>query len=190
MIAPTAHQSSLFYLAFAREAQLIKDDLLDEIDSLLNDDELVGIGRKALASRAPRSASRGRFGSMGPDQLVRACALKHIRGWSFRELERELRGSLVYRRFTRFDGGPIPTYATFSCNFALLGDESTRAIHERVVGRAIEEKVVRGFRLRTDTTGSSKATCTTRPTARSWATGAASSPGRWAASLRSARAAP
>jgi IS5 family transposase len=152
MIAPTSHQSQLFYLAFAREAALIKDELLDEVDALLNDVELVRLARNALASRAPRSKSRGRYGRISPDQLVRSCALKHIKSWSFRELAKEVRGSLIYRRFTRFDGGPIPTYKTFSCCFALLGDEGTRAIHERIVRRAIEEKVACGFKLRTDTT--------------------------------------
>jgi len=29
--------------------------------------------------------------------------LKHLKGWSFRELERELRSNLIDRRFTRFD---------------------------------------------------------------------------------------
>jgi transposase, IS5 family len=152
MIAPTAHQSSLFYAAFAREASLIKDDLLEEIGALLDDPALVHLAREALARRAPRSASMGRYGSIAPDQLLRSCALKHIKGWSFRELERETRGSLVYRRFTRFDGGRIPTYKTFSDSFAALGEEGTRAVHERVVRRAVEEGVARGFKLRTDTT--------------------------------------
>ena len=152
MIASTAHQSSLFYAAFAREAELIKDDLLDELDLLLEDPDLVRLARDALASRAPQSSSMGRRGKIAPDQLVRACALKHLKGWSFRELEREVRGSLVYRRFTRFDGGPVPSYKTFSCSFASFGEEGTQRIHERVVRRAIEDKVAFGRRLRTDTT--------------------------------------
>ncbi len=152
MIAPVSHQSTLFYAAFAREAELIKDDLLDEIDVLLDDPDLVRLARAGLAGRSPRSSSMGRVGKVAPDQLVRACALKHIKGWSFRELERELRGSLVYRRFTRFGGSPIPTYKTFSRCFAALGDQGTRAIHERVVQLAIDEEVARGSRLRTDTT--------------------------------------
>lgn len=152
MIAPVAHQSTLFYAAFAREAALIRDDLLDEVERLLDDPELESLAREALAGRAPRTASLGRRGKIAPDQLVRSCALKHIKGWSFRELETELRGSLVYRRFTRFDGGPIPSYKTFSCCFASLGDAGTQAIHEHIVQRAIEEKVARGGRLRTDTT--------------------------------------
>ena len=152
MLAPVSHQSSLFYAAFAREAELLKDDLLSEVETLLDDPELIGLAREALARRAPRSASMGRRGKIAPDQLVRSCALKHLKGWSFRELEREVRGSLVYRRFTRFGGGPVPSYKTFACDFALFGDEGTRRVHERVLRRAIEESVVRGGKLRTDTT--------------------------------------
>jgi len=152
MIAPVAHQSTVFYAAFAREAELLKDDLLEEVSVLLDDPDLVRLARGALAGRAPRSASMGRRGKIAPDQLVRSAALKHIKGWSFRELERELRGSLVYRRFTHFDGGAVPSYKTFSRDFAALGVEGTHAIHERVVQRAIKEEVARGAKLRTDTT--------------------------------------
>jgi hypothetical protein len=28
---------------------------------------------------------------------LRCCVLKHLKGWSFRELERELRSNLIYR---------------------------------------------------------------------------------------------
>lgn len=40
MIAPVAHQSTVFYAAFAREAELLKDDLLEEVSELLDDPEL------------------------------------------------------------------------------------------------------------------------------------------------------
>jgi IS5 family transposase len=83
---------------------------------------------------------------------LRCCALKHIKGWSLRELEREVRASLVYRHFTRFDQDPIPDYATFSRAFAALGPEGTRAIHDRIVQSARAERIAQGTRLRTDTT--------------------------------------
>jgi hypothetical protein len=33
----------------------------------------------------------------------RVLSVGYLKGWSFRDLERELRSNLVYRRFTRFD---------------------------------------------------------------------------------------
>ena len=152
MLAPTSHQSSIFFLAFARETRLMTDDVLDEVSPFLDDPEILRIAREALEKRRPNSKTTGRHGKISPDQLLRSCALKHIRGLSFRELEREIRGNLVYRRFTHFDGDSIPKYNNFSCAFALLGEEGTRRIHEHVVRKSIEEKVTRGNKLRTDTT--------------------------------------
>jgi IS5 family transposase len=151
MIGSTARQSSLFYVPLARQAVLLKDDLIDPVDALLDDPELVSLVRQRLASRRPLSPRTGRPG-IAPDRLLRCCVLKHLKGWSFRELERELRSNLVYRRFTRFDADPTPNYATFSRCCALLGADVTQRIHDRVVARAREEQVAHGRRLRTDTT--------------------------------------
>jgi IS5 family transposase len=78
--------------------------------------------------------------------------LKHLKGWSLRGLERELRCNLVYRRFARFDADPTPDYSTFSRCFALLGADMTQRVHERVVAKAREERIAPGRKLRTDTT--------------------------------------
>src|SRR6266702_4144643 len=151
MVGSSTRQSSLFYVPLARQASLLKDDLLDPVDALLDDAELVGLIRERLARRRPLSRRTGRP-SIAPDRLLRCCVVKHLKGWSFRELEREVRSNLVYRRFTRFDADPTPNYSTFSRCFALLGPEVTQQVHERVVAKAREEKVARGRKLRTDTT--------------------------------------
>src|SRR5882672_1770724 len=135
MIGSMERQGSLFYVAFGQQASLIKDDLLEPIDALLDDRPLIGAVRRALERRHPRSGSTGRKG-MAPDRLLRCCALKHLKRWSFRELERELRSSLVYRRFTRFDSDPIPDHGTLSRNFAVLDETAVRAIQARVVAVA------------------------------------------------------
>jgi IS5 family transposase len=151
MIGTVARQGSLFYVAFGQQASLIKDDLLEPIDTLLDDRQLVGVVQRALERRHPKSGSTGRKG-IAADRLLRCCALKHLKRWSFRELERELRSSLVYRRFTRFDSDPIPDYGTLSRNFAVLDEAVLHAIQARVVSVARAKQVVRGAKLRTDTT--------------------------------------
>lgn len=151
MIGKLHRQSSLFYVAFDQQASLIKDDLLEPIDVLLEDEALVDLVTQALGERSRKSRITGRQG-IAPDRLLRCCVLKHIKGWSFREMERELRASLVYRRFTRFDQDSIPNYSTFSRCFAALGDKLTGEIHKRVVEQAREQKVASGRKLRTDTT--------------------------------------
>jgi IS5 family transposase len=151
MIASTSHQDWLFYFPLAQQAELLKDDLLDPVDQLLEDPSLVDLVRQCLATRSPRSKLTGRTG-IAPDRLLRCCVMKHLKGWSFRDLERELRSNLVYRRFTRFNAEATPDSTTFSRNFALLSPAVTEEIHQRVVSLACEQGVAQGLKLRTDTT--------------------------------------
>ena len=150
MIGQTRRQDSLFFAAFGREAGRIRDEVLDGIEGLL-DEALVAVVRQRLEVRSPQSTKTGRPG-MAPDRLLRCCVLKHVKGWSFRELEQELRCSLVYRRFTRFDADPIPDFSTLSRTFALLGEEVAASIHRAVVEKARTTGVAKGRKLRTDTT--------------------------------------
>jgi hypothetical protein len=103
MIGTTAHQSWLFYLPLAQQVSLLKDDLLDPVDQLLDDSTLIDLVRRCLAARRPASTRTGRPG-IAPDRLLRCCVLKHLKGWSFRDLERELRSNLLYRRFEAENG--------------------------------------------------------------------------------------
>src|SRR6476646_6817074 len=86
------------------------------------------------------------------DRLLRCVVLKHLKGWSYRQLHRELRASLLYRRFTRFYEDPIPDFSNLCRAFALFGKEGTEQIHQRIVQQAKEEAVIVGNKLRTDTT--------------------------------------
>jgi transposase, IS5 family len=151
MISSTQHQSWLFFLPLAQQASLLKDDLLDTVDPLLEDVQLVELVRQCLAVRRPKSNRTGRPG-IAPDRLLRCCVLKHLKGWSFRELERELRSNLIYRRFTHYDAEATPDFSTFSRLFALLDPPLTEKIHQRVVEVAGEQGVARGRKLRVDTT--------------------------------------
>src|SRR5256884_296679 len=119
MIAPSSHQAWLFYSPLAQQVALLKDDLLDPVDALLDDPDLVDLVRQCLANRSPGSNRTGRTG-MGPDRLLRCCVMKHLKGWSFRDLERELRSNLVYRRFTPLDGRGTPAFPTFRPTLAVL----------------------------------------------------------------------
>ena len=89
MTTSTHHQSFLFFLPLAQQVALLKDDLLEAVDPLLDDPELIDLVRQCLATRHPQSTRTGRPG-IAPDRLLRCCLLKHMKGWSFRELEREL----------------------------------------------------------------------------------------------------
>src|SRR5438067_10665656 len=45
MISSTSHQAWLFYSPLALQASLLKDDLLDPVDTLLGRSGVVGLGR-------------------------------------------------------------------------------------------------------------------------------------------------
>jgi len=151
MIGCTIRQASLFYMAFAKEAAAISDEVLDPLDCLLEDRLLVDLASDALAKRSLRSSDFGRP-SIAPDRLLRCVVLKHFKNWSFRQLERELRASLLYRRFTRFYEDSIPDFTSFSRTFGLFGKEGTAQLHARIVQMAKEQAVAKGLKLRTDTT--------------------------------------
>ena len=55
MIASTHHQSCLFFLPLAEQVALLKDDLLEAVDPLLDDPELIALVRQCLAARRPQS---------------------------------------------------------------------------------------------------------------------------------------
>ena len=107
--------------------------------------------RACLIRRHPNSSPTGRPG-IAPDRLLRCCVLKHTKGWSFRDLERELRSNLLYRRFPHYDADPTPDHTVFSRTFALLGPDVTEQVLRRVVGIACEQGVAQGKRFRVDTT--------------------------------------
>jgi hypothetical protein len=71
----------------ALQAALLKDDLLDPVDQLLDDPALLELVQHCLAARFPASTRTGRPG-IAPDRLLRCCVMKHLKGWSFRDLER------------------------------------------------------------------------------------------------------
>ena len=151
MTTSTQPQSFLFFLPLAQQLALLKDDLLEAVDPLLDDPELIEWVRQGLAARRPQSTRTGRPG-IAPDRLLRCCVLKHLKGWSFRELERELCSNLIYRRFTHYDAEVTPDFTSFSRLFALLGPSVTQKIHQRVVEVACEHGVAQGRKLKTDTT--------------------------------------
>ena len=105
-------------------------------------------GRWRLGASAPFISGA----TIAPDRLLRCIVLKHLKGWSFRGLEEELRANLLYRRFTRFYEDPIPDHTVFSRLFALLGTEGPQALHAMVVAKARALGIARGHCLRTDTT--------------------------------------
>jgi IS5 family transposase len=92
----------------AEEVTDLWEDWMRPADQVLDDGQLLSSVYEALAKRRPNSRRRGRLGTPA-EVVLRLLLLKHIRNWSYEEVEREVRANLVYRSFTRIGGGKVPT---------------------------------------------------------------------------------
>lgn len=120
-------------------------------DAILADEELLEVVHHALQRRRPRSRTHGRPGTPA-EVVLRMLLLKHIRDWSFADLEREVRGNLLYREFTRIGAEKVPDAKTLGRLAQALGPEVIEKIHARIIALAQERAVVQGRRMRVDTT--------------------------------------
>jgi IS5 family transposase len=151
LIEPTRAQLSLAEGLIQEEVGPLWEEWMREVDQVLADRALVQIVYEALARRWPNSRTRGRPGTPA-DVVLRLLLLKHMRNWSYHVLEREVRANLVYRQFTRVGAQKVPDAKTLGKLALALGPEIIAQIHARVVAIACEKRIVRGRRLRVDTT--------------------------------------
>jgi IS5 family transposase len=135
----------------AAEVSDLREDWMPHADEVLADEQLVAITYEALAKRRAKSRSRGRQGTPA-EVVLRLLTLKHVRNWSYEELEREVRANLVYRDFTRVGGGKMPDAKTMARWGGVLGPQVIKQVHERMVAIARSKGVIEGRRMRVDTT--------------------------------------
>jgi transposase, IS5 family len=129
----------------------LMDPVLTQLDGVLDDELLVDQVFDALSKRREASARTGRP-STPAEVVLRVLVLKHLRGWSYEQLQWEVTGNFVYRRFCRIDGGDVPDAKTMVRYGQLLGGELLQQLFNRVVELAKLRGVTRGRKLRVDTT--------------------------------------
>jgi IS5 family transposase len=127
------------------------DPVLRRIDAELEDEGLLEVMVEALARRCPLSQRRGRPGTPATVTL-RMLVLKHLFDWSFDECEREVRANLVYRAVCRIEGERVPDAKTLIRLAHVLDGPALKQLLARVVAIARGRRIVRGDRLRVDTT--------------------------------------
>jgi IS5 family transposase len=127
------------------------EDWMRHADRVLDDPELVDIVYQVLLQRRPKSRTRGRL-STPAEVVLRLLVLKHVRNWSYGVLARELRANLVYRQFTRMGMHRAPHAKTIGKLGLLLGPSVVQQLHQNIVAQAQAEKIIRGHKLRVDTT--------------------------------------
>ena len=151
MVSRRYRQRTLAEMWFRESVDDCWEPWMRQADTLLDDPELVEKVYDALARRWPRSLRRGRGGTPA-EVVLRLLLLKHVRNWSYRILEREVRANLVYRLFTRIGAEKVPDAKTLGKIALALGPDVIEQIHQRLVALAKENKLVAGRQLRLDTT--------------------------------------
>lgn len=120
-------------------------------DAILEDEALLDQMYEAQGRRHPQSRSRGR--EQTPAEVaLRMLLLKHVRNWSYEVLEREVKANLVYRSFCRIGMEKVPDAKTLGKIGQALGPKVIAEMHQRLVQLAQEQGVVKGGKMRTDTT--------------------------------------
>jgi IS5 family transposase len=145
------HQVSLWNGLFAKEVADLWEPWMRVVDELLEDEKLVEAVYEAQGNRHPKSRRLGR--QQTPAEVaLRMLILKHVRNWSYETLEREVRANVVYRTFCRIGTERVPDAKTLVRLGQALGAETIAELHDRVVALAQERGLVRGRKMRVDTT--------------------------------------
>jgi IS5 family transposase len=146
------HQPSSLWSGFLHEdVSDLWEPWMRRADDVLNDETLVERVLEAQGRRWKKSRTRGRLQTPA-EVVLRLLVLKHIRDWSYQTLEREVRANLVYRSFARIGSEKVPDAKTLGRLGQVVGGDVVAQLHQRVVELAVEKKIVRGRKMRVDTT--------------------------------------
>ena len=133
------------------DPEMLMEPWLRAVDKALQDEDMVDSITTVLRRRWQHSARRGRPGTPA-EVVLRMLALQHLRNWSYDDLEREVTGSLVYRRFCRIDAGKVPDAKTMIRLGQVVDGATLRELLQRLVAMAVAAGVSKGDRMRVDTT--------------------------------------
>jgi len=151
MICIRHQQPTLWENIFAEEVAALWEPWMRVVNELLEDDALLDIVYDAQGKRHAQSRTRGRHQTPA-EVVLRMLILKHVRNWSYETLEREVRANVVYRTFCRIGMETVPDAKTLVRLGQAVGPEAIAELHNRIVAVAQERQVVRGRKLRVDTT--------------------------------------
>src|SRR5499425_1409357 len=151
MIRLRHQQPSLWHRGLEKDSEGLWEPWMRVVDAVLEDEQLLDTVFEAQGKRHEQSRRRGRMQTPA-EVVLRLLLLKHIRNWSYDTLEREVRANLVYRAFTRIGDETVPDAKTLARLGQRLGPQVIEELHKRVVALAQERGVIRGRKLRVDTT--------------------------------------
>lgn len=124
---------------------------LKKINTYLEDEKLYRLIRDDLAKRYPRTKETGR-NSTPVEVVLRMLVVKRLYSYSYAETERVVRDSLSLRQFCRVYLNDVPDEKTLIRWANVIQPRTLEKFNERIMQLAIERKVTRGRKLRTDGT--------------------------------------
>jgi transposase, IS5 family len=124
---------------------------LKKIDAYLEDEKLYRLIRDDLAKRYPKTKETGRH-STPVEVVLRMLVVKRLYSYSYAETERVVRDSLSMRQFCRVFLNDVPDEKTLIRWANVIQPKTLEKFNERIVQLAIERKVTKGRKLRTDGT--------------------------------------
>jgi IS5 family transposase len=127
------------------------DPVLNQIDSLLADDQLFQLLKADLSKRYEQTTRNGRP-STPVEVILRLLIVKHLYGWSYEQAERFVADSLVLRDFCRVYWQRVPDDTTLIRWANLIQPQTLHSLLDHVVELAQQNKVTRGRKLRIDGT--------------------------------------
>jgi len=138
-------QPSLWESVLPEEVLKLSEELT-RVDALLEDERFFAPFREEFYTRWGRS-------TVPVDTYLRMMYLKFRYKLGYKALVREVKDSFTWRRFCRLAfNDPVPDGTTLVKLTQKYGQTTVRALNEALVLKLKEEKVVRGRKLRLDTT--------------------------------------
>lgn len=127
------------------------DPALAKVDAYLEDEKLYGLIKKDLSKRWPKTTETGR-NSTPVEVVLRMLVVKRLYGYSYEETVERVSDSLNLRRFCRVYLNEVPVDTTLLRWANLIQPKTLEKFNQRIVQLAVERKVTRGRKLRTDGT--------------------------------------
>lgn len=125
------------------------DPKMAKMDELLEDERLILRVGLDLAQSAPHALETGRPATP-VEVTLRLAVLRRLNGWSYRQVEDEVKGSLKWRGFCHIYDHDVPDHSTLQAREALIASETLHALNDLVVEQAQVKGVTQGKKLRTD----------------------------------------
>ena len=127
------------------------EPILIKLDKILDDEEIYRLIRTDFSHRYEQTTQTGR-NSTPVEVVLRMLAVKHLYNLSYEKTEQQVKDSLALRWFCRVYFEAVPDDTTLIKWANQVQPETLKAFNNRLTHLAVEVKVSKGRKLRTDGT--------------------------------------